>query len=157
MTRILFVCLGNICRSPTAEAVFRSKLKQQRLEQRIDCDSAGTSHYHVGEAPDRRAAQAARNRGYDMADLRGRQVSDDDFETFDLILAMDHSNLAELRRRAGQQYADKLGLLLDYADAHEREVPDPYYGGRDGFDHVLDLVESACDGLLRSLLEPGKR
>ena len=153
MTRILFVCLGNICRSPTAEAVFRAKLKERQVEQRISCDSAGTSHYHVGEAPDGRAAQAALRRGYDMRELRARQVHENDFEHFDLILAMDRNNLAELQRRAGNDHRSKLRLFLEFADAGELDVPDPYYGGREGFDHVLDLVESACDGLLRQLLE----
>lgn len=153
MTRILFVCLGNICRSPTAEAVLRGKVQLLQLESRIQCDSAGTTGHHAGEPPDRRAQLAAGARGYPMADLRARQVDDTDFEHFDLILAMDHRNLAELRRRAGRQYQHKLKLLLDYSDTTDQEVPDPYYGGRDGFEQVLDLVENACDGLLRSLSE----
>ena len=151
MTRILFVCLGNICRSPTAEAVFRHQLQQQQLDHVIECDSAGTSGYHIGEAPDRRAAQAARLRGYEMDMLRGRQVQDEDFKTFDLILAMDHNNLADLRRRAGRSFEHKLKLFLEFGDGSEQEVPDPYFGGREGFDHVLDLVESASAGLIRHL------
>ncbi len=150
---ILFVCLGNICRSPTAEAVFRGKLHQQQLEKRIRCDSAGTAGYHAGEAPDRRSMQAALQRGYDMSAQRARQVCEDDFENFDLILAMDHRNLAELRRRASRQHQHKLKLLLEFSDSPEQEVPDPYYGGRDGFEQVLDLVENACDGLLEYLQE----
>lgn len=153
MTRILFVCMGNICRSPTAEAVFRGKVQQLQLEAHIQCDSAGTTGHHAGEAPDHRAQQVAGARGYPMADLRARQVDDTDFERFDLILAMDHRNLAELRRRASRQYQHKLKLLLDYSDSTDQEVPDPYYGGRDGFEQVLDLVENACDGLLQSLRE----
>lgn len=151
--RVLFVCLGNICRSPTAEAVFRYQLQQQKLDKVIECDSAGTSSYHIGEAPDRRATQAARSRGYDMTPLRGRQVQDEDFETFDLILAMDHNNLSDLRRRAGKAFDHKLKLFLDFCDGREREVPDPYYGGNEGFDHVLDLVEDASAGLIRHLRE----
>lgn len=151
--RVLFVCLGNICRSPTAEAVFRHKLDNSDLAPIVQCDSAGTAGYHAGEAPDRRAAEAARARGYDMSRLRARQVRDDDFETFDLILAMDHSNLADLRRRADRRFHDKLKLFLEFAAEPEQEVPDPYYGGRDGFDRVLDLVESASDGLMLHLRE----
>ena len=150
---ILFVCLGNICRSPTAEAVFRGKLCEHPLAHRIHCDSAGTAGYHAGEAPDRRSTEAARGRGYDMSSQRARQVSDADFDTFDLILAMDHRNLAELRRRASRQHQHKLKLLLEFSDSPEQEVPDPYYGGRDGFEQVLDLVENACDGLLEFLRE----
>lgn len=151
MIRVLFVCLGNICRSPTAEAVFAHHVRAQRLEHLIECDSAGTSAYHSGEAPDRRAAQAARSRGYDMSALRARQVSEDDFERFDLLLAMDYNNLAELRNRADATHQHKLKLFLEYGDGEEQEVPDPYYGGREGFDHVLDLVENASIGLLQHL------
>lgn len=151
MIRVLFVCLGNICRSPTAEAVFRHQLQTERLAHLIECDSAGTSGYHSGEAPDRRAAQAARARGYDMSALRARQVSDDDFERFDLLLAMDYKNLAELRNRADATLQHKLKLFLEFGDGEEQEVPDPYYGGREGFDHVLNLVENASTGLLQHL------
>lgn len=151
--RVLFVCLGNICRSPTAEAVFRSRLDDTDLAAQVQCDSAGTAGYHAGEAPDRRAADAAGSRGYDMSHLRARQVRDEDFETFDLILAMDRNNLTDLRRRADERFHHKLKLFLEFATGPEREVPDPYYGGRDGFDHVLDLVESASDGLIRHLRE----
>lgn len=151
--RVLFVCLGNICRSPTAEAVFRHKLDRSDLAPIVQCDSAGTAGYHAGEAPDHRAADAARARGYDMSRLRARQVRDDDFETFDLILAMDHNNLVDLRRRADRRFHDKLKLFLEFAAEPEQEVPDPYYGGRDGFDRVLDLVESASDGLMLHLRE----
>lgn len=151
--RVLFVCLGNICRSPTAEAVFRAKLVDTELAMRVECDSAGTTGYHAGESPDRRAVEAARRRGYDMSHLRARQVRDEDFEEFDLILAMDRNNLADLCRRADKRVHHKLKLFLEYAAGPEREVPDPYYGGRDGFDHVLDLVERASDGLIRHLRE----
>ncbi len=151
MKKILFVCLGNICRSPTAEAVFRVKVKELGLEQRIIHDSCGTAGYHVGEAPDRRASQVAQKRGYPMSDLRGRQVNDADFEEFDYILAMDRSNYADLKRRAPAHHHPKIQLFLKYSSTDEREVPDPYYGGDEGFDHVLDLVEDACDGLLQRL------
>ncbi|HVL00583.1 MAG TPA: low molecular weight protein-tyrosine-phosphatase [Dongiaceae bacterium] len=155
MIRVLFVCMGNICRSPTAEAVFRHKLAEHHLEAQIECDSAGTTGHHAGEAPDRRAQKAAMTRYYKMSDLRARQVQDEDFEKFDLILAMDHRNLAELRRRSSRQYQHKLKLFLEYSDSAEQEVPDPYYGGHDGFEHVLDLVENASDGLLRALSNRG--
>lgn len=159
MKHILFVCLGNICRSPTAEAVFRQRVQQRHLEQQIRCDSAGTSREHSGEAPDPRAVAAARRRGYDMSSLRARQVRVEDFEQFDLVLAMDKQNLANLQRLAGPEYRHKLKLFLSFADGDAntngdstgQEVPDPYYGGPDGFDHVLDLVENASDGLLDHL------
>lgn len=149
--KVLFVCLGNICRSPTAEAVFRVKVRELGLQDQISHDSCGTSAYHVGEAPDKRAAQAAHNRGYPMADLRGRQVCTQDFEKYDYILAMDRANYAELKRQAPARFHPKIQLFLVYSSSDEREVPDPYYGGAEGFDHVLDLVEDACDGLLLRL------
>ncbi|RLT89935.1 MULTISPECIES: low molecular weight protein-tyrosine-phosphatase [unclassified Ketobacter] len=151
MKKVLFVCLGNICRSPTAEAVFRVKVKAMGLQGQVLHDSCGTAGYHVGEAPDRRATQAAQKRGYAMADLRGRQVSDADFQEYDLILAMDRANYAELKRRSPTRFHSKIQLFLKYGSSDEREVPDPYYGGDEGFDHVLDLVEDACEGLLQRL------
>jgi len=151
--RVLFVCLGNICRSPTAEAVFRARLDSTDLSAQVQCDSAGTAGYHAGEAPDRRATEAARNRGYDMSHLRARQVRDEDFDVYDLILAMDRNNLADLRRRADSRFHHKLKLFLEFTSAPALEVPDPYYGGPEGFDHVLDLVESASDGLILHLRE----
>lgn len=151
--RVLFVCLGNICRSPTAEAVFRARLDSTELSTRVQCDSAGTAGYHAGEAPDRRATESAQRRGYDMRHLRARQVRDEDFDVFDLILAMDHNNLADLRRRADGRLHHKLKLFLEFTTAPVLEVPDPYYGGPEGFDHVLDLVESASDGLILHLRE----
>ena len=151
MKKVLFVCLGNICRSPTAEAVFRVKVKESGLEHVIAHDSCGTAGYHVGEAPDRRATQAAQKRGYPMSDLRGRQVCDQDFEEFDYILAMDRSNFSDLKRRAPEHHHPKIQLFLKFSSTDEREVPDPYYGGAEGFDYVLDLVEDACDGLLQRL------
>jgi protein-tyrosine phosphatase len=147
--RVLFVCMGNICRSPTAEAVFRYQVEQAGLQDRIVIDSAGTHDYHIGESPDPRTRQAALRRGYDMSALRGRQVSRADFGSFDYVLAMDNANLSILRRLRPQEAPGHLGLFLDYATRHgEREVPDPYYGAEDGFERVLDLVEDASAGLL---------
>ena len=151
MKRVLFVCLGNICRSPTAEAVFRHQLQQQHLQHLVTCDSAGTSREHAGDSPDPRASKAARVRGYDMTALRARQVAAQDFETFDLILAMDNSNLANLRRLAPASLQHKLKLFLEFGSGKETEVPDPYYGGAEGFNRVLDLVEDASAGLLNHL------
>ncbi len=146
---VLFVCMGNICRSPTAEAVFRHQVGQAGLQDRIFIDSAGTHDYHIGESPDPRTRQAALRRGYDMSALRGRQVSRADFGSFDYVLAMDNANLSILRSLRPQGAQGSLGLFLDYATRHgEREVPDPYYGGEDGFERVLDLVEDASAGLL---------
>ncbi len=156
MKKILFVCMGNICRSPTAEAVFRHYVEQAGLGEQIHIDSAGTHDYHVGEAPDRRARQAAQQRGYDMSALRGRQVGPEDFSRFDYVLAMDRSNLANLERLRPPGAQSFLGLFLDFARSHaEREVPDPYYGGADGFEYVLNMVEDAAEGLLIHLRKQG--
>ncbi|WP_175953524.1 low molecular weight protein-tyrosine-phosphatase [Burkholderia sp. BCC0405] len=154
MTRvsICFVCLGNICRSPTTEGVMRHQVDAAALADRIAIDSAGTGDWHVGESPDTRAQAAARGRGYDLSALRARQVSAADFERFDLLLAMDEANLAELRRRCPPQYRDKVRLLMEFApDSTETEVADPYFGGAQGFERVLDQVERACAGLLETL------
>lgn len=149
---VLFVCLGNICRSPTAHGVFQSLVSAQNLEDAIEVDSAGTGSWHLGEAPDRRATQAAENRGYDLAFLRARQLSQADFEHYDYILAMDKENLAELEAMAPADYQGELSLFLDYSDSGKnREVPDPYYGGDHGFDQVLDMVEQAAAGLLLAI------
>jgi low molecular weight protein-tyrosine phosphatase len=147
--RILFVCMGNICRSPTAEGVFRRALQQHARELQVEIDSAGTHEYHVGSAPDRRAIAAAARRGIDLSALRARHVSDADFEQFDLILAMDEENLQELRRRARSEYHQRIRLMMEFApSALSRNVPDPYYGGLEGFEEVLDLLEEAAQGLL---------
>jgi protein-tyrosine phosphatase len=150
--RVLFVCMGNICRSPTAEGVFRHAVTSAGLEQRILADSAGTHGYHLGHPPDRRAQLAAARRGYDLANLRARQVTGQDFVEFDYILAMDLDNLSELRRLAPAQHHGKLCLFMDYSIARRgKEVPDPYYGGAQGFELVLDMAEDAAAGLLQHI------
>lgn len=152
--RVLFVCMGNICRSPTAEGVFRHFVRESGLEAHIVIDSAGTHDYHVGEVPDPRAQAAAARRGYDLSGLVGRQVSRRDFLEFDYVLAMDEANLRALRRLCPPEHADKLHLFMEFGENERvREVPDPYYGGSRGFDEVLDLVESAARGLLAHLVE----
>lgn len=141
--------MGNICRSPTAEAVFRARVEDAGLGQHLLIDSAGTHDYHIGDPPDVRTQQAALRRGYDMSMLRGRQVGRDDFSRFDYVLAMDNANLAILQHLCPPQRYECLGLFLDFSSRHqEREVPDPYYGGKDGFERVLDMVEDAAEGLL---------
>ena len=151
---VLFVCLGNICRSPTADVVFRQYVRDAGLEEQIRIDSAGTGDWHIGRAPDPRTQEAAARRGYDMSSLRARQVSPADFYAFDVVLAMDNANLADLEAMRPSDANGTLARFLDYAtDSAEREVPDPYYGGNDGFDQVLDLVEDGARGLLVSLQE----
>ncbi len=151
MIKVLFVCLGNICRSPTADGIFVEKVKAANLQNRIEVDSAGTGDWHIGRAPDKRAQAAALKRGYDLSNLRARQVSAADFEVYDYILAMDNANLNDLRAMKPANYQGQLALFLNYGDGDEDEVPDPYYGGDAGFDHVLDLVEAAADGLLKDI------
>jgi len=149
--RLLFVCMGNICRSPTAEGVFRHALQALDYPS-IEMDSAGTHDYHTGEPPDRRAIAAAQRRGIDLSSLRARTVADEDFARFDWILAMDRDNLDLLQRRAPAKYHERIKLVMEFApDAYTREVPDPYYGGTKGFEEVLDLLEQAAQGLLREL------
>lgn len=151
---VIFVCMGNICRSPTAEAVFRNRVENAGLAGRILIDSAGTHDYHIGEAPDLRAQRAAQQRGYDMSGLRGRQVEKGDLRRFDYVLAMDKANLAILQCLAPPAGDVQVRLFLEYARHHAaREVPDPYYGGADGFERVLDMVEDASDGLLQDILK----
>lgn len=153
---VLFVCLGNICRSPTAEAVFRQRAKAFKHLDLI-IDSAGTGAWHVGDSPDERSQAVGAKRGYPMADLRARQVRAEDFEQFDYILAMDQSNLTNLRQMAPAGFAGHLGLFLDYADTGVSEVPDPYYtSGDKGFHQVVDLIEAATDGLLEHLAKAGR-
>ena len=143
--------MGNICRSPTAEGVFRHHVSAAGLDERIEVDSAGTHAYHVGEPPDRRARAAAERRGISLADIRARPVHPDDFERFSYIIAMDQDNLAMLEEQSELAHREKLRLFLEFSSGPEREVPDPYYGGATGFERVLDLVEDASRGLLNEL------
>lgn len=143
---VLFVCLGNICRSPTAEAVFRKKVAEAEID--VEIDSAGTHGYHIGKAPDKRSQQAGMARGYSFQKLKCRRVESADFSRFDFIVAMDESNLANLLEMAEPQHHDKIALFMSYAENDETEVPDPYYGGQKGFELVLDLIEEASDGLI---------
>lgn len=147
--KILFVCMGNICRSPTAHAVFRHLVKANQLQQHIEIDSAGTHAYHIGNPPDSRSMKTARLRGIDMSDLRARQVDVGDFYYYDYIIAMDHDNMQRLQSIAPDDTRHKLAYLLTFApQLNRQEVPDPYYGHGDGFELVFDLVQSACEGLL---------
>ena len=152
MKKVLFVCLGNICRSPSAEGVFRKLVEDAGLRDTIKTDSVGTGNWHIGHPPDSRAIQAAAERGIDISDLRARQLSQTDTVEFDYILAMDNQNLADIEHIADQQHHNKIHLFLDFAqDYEELEVPDPYYGGNQGFDNVLDMIENAAAGLLTTI------
>jgi protein-tyrosine phosphatase len=149
MTKVLFVCMGNICRSPTAQGVFRKMVADAGLDGCVVIESAGTHAYHVGEPPDTRAQQAAKRRSYEIGDLRARQITQEDFRNFDLILAMDWENLALLQQQCPRPHKHKLHLLMRFAGEHDAAtVPDPYYGGPEGFNTVLDYVEDACQGLI---------
>jgi protein-tyrosine phosphatase len=154
---VLFVCLGNICRSPTAHAVFQSMVDKQGLSDQIFVDSCGTGDWHIGRAPDPRSQQHALDRGYQMDNLRARLVDDSDFDQYDYILAMDKQNLSDLKSMNCQAYSGKLGLFLDFCQnpnyIEYSEVPDPYYGGEQGFSLVLDLIEDASSELLRQIKE----
>jgi protein-tyrosine phosphatase len=150
--RVLLVCMGNICRSPTAEGVLRQYIKNNKLGDVVEVDSAGTHGYHVGEAPDSRTQRAAAVRGYNLSQLRARKVARQDLDYFDLILAMDKSNLDNLRRMAPPELHDRIRLFMNYAkNFDDDEVPDPYYGLGHGFDLVLDMVEDAAQGLVDDL------
>ncbi|MGE5946234.1 MAG: low molecular weight protein-tyrosine-phosphatase [Betaproteobacteria bacterium] len=152
--RVLLVCMGNICRSPTAEGVVRAYIKNNGLGNIVEVDSAGTHGYHVGEAPDSRTQRAALARGYNLSQLRARKVARQDLDYFDLILAMDKSNLDNLRRMSPPEMHDRIRLFMDYArNFDDDEVPDPYYGLGHGFDLVLDMVEDAAQGLVDDLKE----
>ena len=155
MVKVLFVCLGNICRSPTAHAVFEYKLVQKNLQNVIEVDSAGTAAYHANNPPDQRSQREAEKRGYTLSHLKARQVTVDDYSYFDYILAMDYANLSQLQQDCPQEHLHKLTLFLKHRRGAEMEVPDPYYGGEDGFQDVLDLVEQASEGLMEEMLEQG--
>ena len=146
--KVLFVCTGNICRSPTAAGVFSHFVRQAGLEESIQVESAGTHDYHVGEAPDRRAQDHAKRRGYDLSALRARQVRKRDLEDFDLVVAMDRGHLEILQRNCAPEQRGKIRMLIK-----GRDVPDPYYGGEEGFERVLDMVEAACLALLDEVRE----
>ncbi|MBK1695348.1 phosphotyrosine protein phosphatase [Chromatium weissei] len=149
---VLFVCMGNICRSPTAEGVFRKLLKENGLNHLIGVDSAGTHAYHLGERPDQRACETARLRGVDLHDLRARRVTAEDFERFDYIVAMDEDNAAHLRDLCPPEMLEKIKLFMDFApEQRVRDVPDPYYGGQRGFERVFDLISAAAQGLFIAL------
>jgi len=154
---VLFVCMGNICRSPMAEGVFRRRVKERASHLRIEIDSAGTHGYHAGSPPDERAQAAAARRGFNIGHLAARRVDASDFGRFDYILAMDADNLEFLLDLADPEYHAKIRLFLDYsAAAPGGEVPDPYYGGPTGFERVLDLIEEASEGLLDELTTVAK-
>ncbi len=152
--QVLMVCLGNICRSPTAQGVFEARIQQRQLAEHILVDSAGTSGWHIGELPDARSRKAAQRRGYDLSQQRGRQVTVQDFHDFDYILAMDRQNLQALKAICPDGFSGHLGLFLEFSRKQSYlEVPDPYHGGSEGFELVLDLIEEAADGLLADILE----
>ena len=149
LVKVLFVCTGNICRSPTAEGVFRQLVIDAGIGDKICVDSAGTGAWHIDQAPDRRSQEAARKRGIDLSAQRARQVTSDDFKDFDYVLAMDAANLRILNELCPSDLASRISLFLDYAHSlNRREVPDPYHGGGRGFELVLDLIEAASNGLL---------
>jgi protein-tyrosine phosphatase len=154
MVNVLFVCTGNICRSPSAEGMFRNLVEREGLGERIGIDSAGTHAYHIDEPPDHRSQEAARLRGIDLSGLRGRKADPEDFHRFDYVLAMDSENHSDLMRICPPGAEERLHMFLDFApDLGEREVPDPYYGGVVGFDVVLDFIEAASQGLLDHIRE----
>lgn len=154
MTRVLFVCMGNICRSPTAEGVFKYFVRKNRLEAQFEVDSAGTHGYHVGEAPDPRTQRAAASRGYDLSSIRARKVAPQDLEYFDVVLVMDRHNLDSLANICPPEHRRKIRLLMEYArNFEDDEVPDPYYGLGHGFDLVIDMVEDASRGLIAELAQ----
>ncbi|MEW6353641.1 MAG: low molecular weight protein-tyrosine-phosphatase [Pseudomonadota bacterium] len=152
MVRVLFVCMGNICRSPTAQGVFSALLEREGLQDVIEVDSAGTHSYHIGNPPDRRAQAGALRRGIDLSGLRARRVEKRDFEQFDYVLAMDQENYRHLEALCHNDHRHKLRLFMEFAPhLNETEVPDPYYGGASGFERVLDMVEEAAQGLLEHI------
>ena len=150
--RVLFVCMGNICRSPTAHAVFRQQVFEAGLSDQIEIDSAGTHGYHIGNPPDARATATARQRGIEMSDLNARQVTAADFTNFHYIAAMDNDNLRLLKASCPQGEQQRLSLMLDWTTGWGDEVPDPYYGGDSGFEHVFDMLTDACGSLLAAIV-----
>ncbi len=155
--KVLFVCMGNICRSPTAEGVFTKLVNDLVLNDKFQIDSAGTHDYHIGKAPDERAQHAARGRGIEIKNLRARQIHSSDFEYFDYILVMDDENYANVMAICPPEYSQKVKHFLSYANNfEEKEVPDPYFGGTQGFERVLNMVENASSGFLDSLRVEGK-
>lgn len=150
--KVLFVCMGNICRSPTAECVFRHLVDEAGLSKNLMIDSVGTHDYHIGKPPDKRAQQTALQRGYDLSSLRGRQIGVQDFHEFNYILAMDRENMANLAKICPPKELHKLKLFMEFSkNFSEREVPDPYYGGKQGFENVLNMIEDASTGLLKEI------
>ncbi len=150
---VVFVCMGNICRSPTAEGVFRHAVKQRGLSDQIRIDSAGTHAYHIGESPDSRSQSTALSRGVNLSAQRARKVEGTDFDRFDYVIAMDRSNLENLKNLQQSNQSAKLHLFMEFAnDWDNQEVPDPYYGGDNGFDQVFDMVQSASEGLLEYIV-----
>jgi len=152
ITKVLFVCLGNICRSPTAHGAFESLVAREKMQDRIVVDSCGTGSFHIGEKPDPRAIKAAARRDYDLSVQRARQIKPEDFLFFDYVLAMDRMNLGNVKAIAPKNYIGHIGLFLDFSQQRTyTQVPDPYYEGDDGFELVLDLVEDASQGLLEAI------
>ena len=152
MVKVLFVCMGNICRSPSAEGVFRALVEGRGIADRFLIDSCGTLDYHTGDAPDPRAQKTAKRRGIDISGLRGRQYCPSDFTDFDYILAMDHDNLGVLKRVCPKEHRHKLDLFCEYLlGRSNEEVPDPYYGGDSGFEDVYDLIEEASTAFLAAI------
>lgn len=147
--KVLFVCLGNICRSPSAEGVFSKLLEAQGLQDRVEVDSCGIGDWHIGKAPDARAQQAAMRRGIDISGLRARQLSEEDFAVFDFILAMDDDNLRAIQAIQPEGYQGTTCLFMRFAGQPEAPVPDPYFGGEQGFENVLDMIEDASNGLVQ--------
>ncbi len=155
--KVLFICMGNICRSPTAEGVFSNLLLSKHLEKQFKIDSAGTHAYHVGEAPDRRAQQSALNRGVKLKHIRGRRLKDRDYLTFDYLLVMDNDNYRNVMADCPEGCEEKVRYFLEFASQLDTlNVPDPYYGGRNGFEQVLDMVEAASEGFLDYLYKTGE-
>ncbi len=151
---VVFVCMGNICRSPTAEGVFRHVVKERNLQNVIKIDSAGTHAYHIGEPPDSRSQATAKSQGVDLSAQRARKVEAIDFERFDYVIAMDRSNYENLKELATADHQERLHLFMDFTSTWDNaEVPDPYYGGGDGFKNVFDMVQSASEGLLEHIIK----